>query len=519
MKTKNTSTATATTTAILIIIAIIAIVALPAPATAADAASYKSRGDAFYDKREWLQAAECYTQAARLESSDKEKAVLYRNVGSSYKNAKRPDQAVEAYAKAIALDPKNYQYYRNRGDVYREKGDNAAAIKDYSKAIEIVRDGYNYKSRADVYMLTGDYAAAVKDYEEAVRISPGNASYKAALAAAKAKRGYAVIALTSPRSVSQSGYVVEACVKSELEVDKVYVKVNGGGQRGIGVVDDDGCDHAVRQKVTLREGENVIRIEVVSGGVTNGEDFKVTCTAAAVEPVVTPVAPVVPVGPAAVDGRRAALVIGNADYKNSPLRNAVSDAKSVAAKLKELGFEVYTVTDVGNKAMSKAIDDFAVRAKGSKVALFYYSGHGIQYNNVNYFLPVDIGNISSLSAVQYDAVSMGRLTDAMDATKAEVKIVMLDACRSPPFTKGGGGGLAGAGAKSRGTFIAYATAAGQVAMDNSTFTKSFLAHVGTPGLRIEDLFKTVAAEVMEATEESQIPWTESNMVGNFYFTR
>lgn len=485
------------------------------PARSAEsAAEHRARGDAFYDKREYLKAVESYTKAIGLEPSAKGRAVYYRYIGSCYKGAGQTDKAIEAYTKAIELDPKDYQYYRNRGDVHRERGDGAAAIRDYTKAIELSRDGYNYKCRGDVYMASGDYAAAVKDYEEALRASPNQESYKKSLAEAKKKRGYAVITLTSPRVTSRGGYVVSACVKSELEVEKVFVTVNGSAQRGIGVVDDDGCEHAVSQKVALREGENVIRIEAVSGGVTNGESFTVTYNAPA-----EPVGPVdEPVGPAAVDGRRAALVIGNAGYKNSPLRNAVSDAKSVAAKLKALDFEVSVATDLGGKAMVRAIEEFAAKAKGAAVVLFYYSGHGVQYNNVNYFLPVDIGNISSLSAVQYDAVSMGRLTDAMDETKAEVKIMMLDACRSPPFTKGGGG-LASAGTKSRGTFIAYATAAGQVAMDNSTFTKSFLNHVDTPGLRIEDLFKNVAVEVMSATDDTQVPWTESNMVGNFYFRR
>jgi hypothetical protein len=38
--------------------------------------------------------------------------------------------------------------------------------------------------------------------------------------------------------------------------------------------------------------------------------------------------------------RRVALVAGNAAYPNTPLRNAVNDARDFAAALRELGFAV-----------------------------------------------------------------------------------------------------------------------------------------------------------------------------------
>jgi len=38
--------------------------------------------------------------------------------------------------------------------------------------------------------------------------------------------------------------------------------------------------------------------------------------------------------------QRIALVIGNASYKKMPLPNPVNDARDMAAKLEELGFEV-----------------------------------------------------------------------------------------------------------------------------------------------------------------------------------
>ncbi len=47
----------------------------------------------------------------------------------------------------------------------------------------------------------------------------------------------------------------------------------------------------------------------------------------------------------AQEQRRLALVIGNSAYPSGPLRNPVNDAEAVAAKLKDLGFEVITVVN------------------------------------------------------------------------------------------------------------------------------------------------------------------------------
>ena len=38
--------------------------------------------------------------------------------------------------------------------------------------------------------------------------------------------------------------------------------------------------------------------------------------------------------------QRTALVIGNSDYKSSPLKNPANDAQDMAAELEELGFSV-----------------------------------------------------------------------------------------------------------------------------------------------------------------------------------
>jgi len=67
------------------------------------------------------------------------------------------------------------------------------------------------------------------------------------------------------------------------------------------------------------------------------------------------------VAPAAVSEQRVALVIGNAAYKEAPLRNPVNDASDMAAELRRLGFAVTLRTNAGPREMRAAIREFSQR--------------------------------------------------------------------------------------------------------------------------------------------------------------
>src|SRR5262249_41121594 len=56
--------------------------------------------------------------------------------------------------------------------------------------------------------------------------------------------------------------------------------------------------------------------------------------------------------------RRVALLIGNATYKVSPLRNATHDASDMEEALKKLGFETTLLRDAKFQQMENAINDF-----------------------------------------------------------------------------------------------------------------------------------------------------------------
>ena len=222
--------------------------------------------------------------------------------------------------------------------------------------------------------------------------------------------------------------------------------------------------------------------------------------------------------------KRIALVIGNSNYSSSPLKNPVNDATDMAIILKKLGFDVILKKNMTHRPMEEAIRDFGNRLKSQKgVGLFFYAGHGLQANNMNYLIPIS-ANIEKETDVQFEAVNVERVLAEMANADNGLNIVILDACRDNPFRglfRSSNRGLAVVSNAPTGTFISYSTAANQVARDgsgrNSPYTAALLKHIGEPGLSINDVFMKVRQNVRKST--GQTPWELSSLEGRFYFNQ
>jgi hypothetical protein len=219
--------------------------------------------------------------------------------------------------------------------------------------------------------------------------------------------------------------------------------------------------------------------------------------------------------------RRTALVIGNSSYSSGPLKNPVNDAADIAAALKRAGFTVMLKKNANLQDMIEAIEDFGNSLKKGGVGLFYYAGHGVQVNNVNYLLPIK-ERINKESDVRFQAVDAGRVLAEMENANNGLNIVILDACRDNPFGKSfrsASRGLAIVSNAPTGTFISYSTGAGQVARDgegrNSHYTKALLENIAKPGLTINNVFMNVRSKVKKET--GQVPWELSSLEGDFFF--
>ena len=88
--------------------------------------------------------------------------------------------------------------------------------------------------------------------------------------------------------------------------------------------------------------------------------------------------------------RKVALVVGNAGYAGTErLKNPVADATLTANTLRKLGFHTSLATDRNTAQLKADLDAFGQAARGADIAVFFYAGHGIAVENINYLLAVD----------------------------------------------------------------------------------------------------------------------------------
>lgn len=332
--------------------------------------------------------------------------------------------------------------------------------------------------------------------------------------------------LTNATTTSQRSYSLKVGINSASKIENVVVKVNGQADRGIKTVSSDNYDMTISRVLTLSQGQNSIRIEVTNAGGTVASERIVTYSGGTAPPTNTQSATAS--AKSKIKEKRVALVVGNSNYQDSNLKltNPSNDATDIAARLSELGFTVVRSLNQTKQSLDKAIQTFSNRAKGADVALFFYAGHGIQYQGDNYLVPVD-AQLPSEEYVKYNCTNANIVLDVMERLGCSMKIVILDACRNNPFarswhrsTAGGGLGIMNA---PKGTFIAFSTSPGDVALDgtngerNSPYTAALLQTLNMRGLSITDFFQEVLERVATATNERQTPWTSNSFRGKFVF--
>jgi hypothetical protein len=231
--------------------------------------------------------------------------------------------------------------------------------------------------------------------------------------------------------------------------------------------------------------------------------------------------------PAFADNR-VALVIGNGAYARAPhLPNPVHDAEDVAAALKRSGFETILATDLDKAGMDEAMIRFARAAHTADVAMFYYSGHALQFGGINYLMPVD-----ARLDDEADLRRMVRVDDIVtDMQQAKnLRILVLDSCRDNPLANQLKLSIASARSASvgrglakidspEGMIVSYATQAGSVADDgdgrNSPYTRAFLGNIETKE-EIGTIFRRIAADVYQTTNQRQLPELSLSLIGEFY---
>jgi hypothetical protein len=233
-------------------------------------------------------------------------------------------------------------------------------------------------------------------------------------------------------------------------------------------------------------------------------------------------------GSAGAQGGRVALVIGNSFYRNvDRLANPASDARLIAQTLKDAGFTLIgdgPLLDLDKARFDRSVQAFGRALQGADVALFYYSGHGMQVEGVNWLVPVD-AKPTGPRDLDFQMVDASLVLRQMEGAGTRLNLLILDACRNNPFAfrgiRGAQTGLAEMRAP-EGTLISYATQPGNVAVDgdagNSPYTTALASAIKRPAADVFQVFNQVGLSVKQATGGRQQPWLASSPIsGNFYF--
>ncbi|MCH5224668.1 MAG: caspase family protein [Muribaculaceae bacterium] len=218
--------------------------------------------------------------------------------------------------------------------------------------------------------------------------------------------------------------------------------------------------------------------------------------------------------------KRIAFIIGNSNYENlSFLRNAQKDASDVADALWSLGFDVVELYEANYEDMMTGLNKFASQARNYDVALFYYAGHGLQYEGKNYLLPINFENTrkSELDRTLHADDVLQRMEDS----GAPSQIIFIDACRNIPttWTRSASTGLARMEG-SRGSVIVFSTESGKTADDgegeNSPFAAALINNLSKT-VSFDETLNQIAKDTFASTDQKQFPMRVGMLLSDFRF--
>lgn len=233
------------------------------------------------------------------------------------------------------------------------------------------------------------------------------------------------------------------------------------------------------------------------------------------------------------NAKRIALVIGISDYTSSPrLANPRRDASAMAQALRASGFDVVQSFDGNLVELLKTLESFYELMDGAEAAIFFFAGHGLQFDGINYLIPRD-AQLRSPTRLKQETISLQDIISSME-TRAQMTLVFLDACRDNPLAdelqrsvQGVGRsaaiprGLAPMKIRNPDTLLVFAAAPGRTALDgvdaNSPFTTALLKNMVMPGIEIELMLKRVTRDVVQSTKGQQVPERLSRLTSEFVF--
>lgn len=211
--------------------------------------------------------------------------------------------------------------------------------------------------------------------------------------------------------------------------------------------------------------------------------------------------------------RRVALIVGNSNYADTPLRNPSSDADAMEGTLTSLGFEVTKLKDVGKQQLEDAVDDVTRGLGKGDTCFIFFAGHGMQLDSQNYLVPVGV-KIDEPQHVEQRCVAVSYFLDALRFSDCSLKIVVVDACRNNPFRgfRRSAPGLADLGDAPEGTIVSFSTSPKTAALDgngeNSPYVESLVKVLGSRADEADIVRIFIEASQVVRASTGQKPYLE-----------
>jgi hypothetical protein len=226
-----------------------------------------------------------------------------------------------------------------------------------------------------------------------------------------------------------------------------------------------------------------------------------------------------------VPKRKLALIIGINDYPDgSKLNYCINDAKDVGEQLRRIRFDVTPGIDCDKDEFNRLIIEFVARIQPRDLVLFYFAGHGNQFEDKNYLLPSGYSYDHSTNEREYiekNSINAQYILHKIATKHPCVTIFLLDCCRTYVKSRSSNSqqGLAGIRGPPE-SLIAFSCGFNQGAIDdtqngrNGIFTEHLLKYLTIPNQDIETILQMVARDVK--LSGFPLPWRSSCLTQKIY---
>ncbi len=204
----------------------------------------------YYEKGDLESAYEAYRRITQIEPATENARVAYLNMGNILDDAARHSEAVDAYLKALTINPKDDAALYNLGIAYKHMNKPELAIETWRKAADLnPSNPAPLLALADYYYETGHMEHAMDEFQKILRRFPGQQEGHFTLGTIYHKKGQNEYAL------EQFKRVIEINDKNEL-AQKAYINIGVLTSRS--ATDEKGLEQGlnyVQRALLLKPGD------------------------------------------------------------------------------------------------------------------------------------------------------------------------------------------------------------------------------------------------------------------------